>query len=86
MSWRIVKVFEVVSGFVPHWSLSGKRRHIPAPRSKWATAKPSDGCDRCFSIIETFLQDEQLELERLCREIDQFSESFKTSAHKQYNR
>jgi hypothetical protein len=74
--WRIAKVFAVVTGSLPHWSPSGKRRYQPAPRS--ATAEPSD---RCLSIMETWLQDERIELERLCQEIDQFSESFRTPAH-----
>jgi hypothetical protein len=78
VSWRIAKVFEVVSGSLPHWSPSGKRRYEPAPRPSSVTAKPSD---KCLSIVETFLQDDRIELERLYQEIDRFSESFKTPAH-----
>jgi hypothetical protein len=78
VSWRIAKVFEVINSSFPHWAPSGKGRYGPARRSSAATIKPSDECP---SIIETFLQDDRIELERLCQEIDQFSESFRTAAH-----
>ena len=76
MSWR--PVWHLVGRLI------GKQRDCSTP-SRRKKSPPTDGYDGLLSIVGPLFQDERVELERLFREIDQFSETFKTSARTQYN-
>jgi hypothetical protein len=47
---------------------------------------PAEVCDGRGSILGPLFDDERVELERLFKEIDQFSETFNTGARQQCNR
>jgi hypothetical protein len=95
VSWRIARVLGSVNRFIPRWSANGKSRDkkkhprsverdgiAPDPSTKSAAG---EGCDDLLSVSGLLLQDEQTELEKLCREIDQFSQTFKNADRKQCN-
>jgi hypothetical protein len=73
VSWRLANVLHLID----------KRRDWSTPGRHTKSAPADDGL---LSIVGPLFQEERVELERLFREIDQFSETFKTSARKQYNR
>ena len=78
MSWRIVRALGILRPFIPQWSFFGKRRARTTSdqHPKWTSV---DNCDGLFSIRELLQDSERIELERLLRDIDQFSEAFKAA-------
>lgn len=78
MSWRIVRALGVLRPFIPQWRFFGKWRASPTSdqHPKWTSV---DNCDGLLSIRELLQDNERIELEKLLRDIDQFSEAFKAA-------
>jgi hypothetical protein len=84
-----------VNRFIPRWSANGKSRgknkHPRSVERDGIAPEPSiksaagEGCDDLLSVSGLLLQDEQTELEKLCKEIDQFSQTFKNPDRKRCN-
>jgi hypothetical protein len=95
VSRRIAGVLGVVNRFIPRWSANGKSRdkkkHPLSIERDWMTPDPptelapADVCNGLFSIRGLLLQDEQTELEKLFKEIDQVSQTFKSADRKRCN-
>lgn len=78
MSRRIVSALGALRPFIPQWRPFGNWRATTSSGQQRRRSS-SDTCDGMLSIGQLLQEDERIELEKLLKEIDQFSEAFKNA-------
>ena len=79
MSWKIVNMLAPIGRFTVIRPLISRGRDWITPRQRTRPV-PADVRDGRGSIFGPLFEDERVELERLFKEIDQFSATFNTGA------